>query len=116
MARAATDALRERGFDVVYYGNARDSDRDSSAVLDRVGRLDLAREVADELGIAYVASQPDSNLYLDVTVVLGEDWAPRPQARLGAAAQPPWWSPRRWLRREAPRPSGPMVDPGADGR
>src|SRR5687768_1490685 len=49
MARTATDVLRDRGFDVVFYGNATDPDGDSSVVLDRVGRLDLAREVADAL-------------------------------------------------------------------
>jgi hypothetical protein len=115
MARSATDALRDGGFDVVYYGNARAFDSDSSVVLDRVGRPDLAREVADAIGIARVASQPASNLYLDVTVVLGEDWSPRPRARFGSASPLPWWNPRRWLPRAEQRPSGPIADPGVDG-
>jgi hypothetical protein len=113
-ARSATDELRDGGFDVVYYGNARDFDSDTSMVLDRAGRPGLAREVADALGISRVASQPDSNLYLDVTVVLGEDWSPSPRVRVGSTAPLPWWSPRRWLgENRQPQPSGPIADPGS---
>ena len=111
MARAATDALREGGFDVVYYGNASTFDRDSSVVLDRVGRVDLARAVADRLGIPRVLSEPDSNLYLDVTVVLGEDWAPPAASAEEASAELPWWDPRGWLRERGPAPTGPLADP-----
>ena len=115
MARTATDALRDRGFDVVFYGNAQDFDGDSSVVLDRVGRADLAREVADALGIPRVLSQPDSNLYLDVTVVLGEDWTRDTAAEVARPAPLPWWNPRRWWqpKEEGPRPSGPLADPSA---
>lgn len=99
MARAATDALRDGGFDVVFFGNAAAFDREQSVVLDRVGQVAMARAVADALGIASVLSQPDTNLYLDVTVFLGEDWSP---ARAPAAPQVetalPWWHPGRWLR------------------
>jgi hypothetical protein len=112
MARAATDQLREGGFDVVFYGNAASFDRDSSVVLDRVGRPDMARAVADALGIPRVLSQPDSNLYLDVTVELGEDWAPVPAAaEVEPAAELPWWDLRRWVGERGTTPSGPLVDP-----
>lgn len=99
-ARDATDALRDRGFDVVYFGNARSFDRDSSEVLDRVGNLENARAVADALRIRIVRSEPDENLYLDVTVVLGKDWTPE-AARDRSAERPvrAWWDPRGWLRR-----------------
>jgi hypothetical protein len=116
MARTATDALRDRGFDVVFYGNARDFSSDSSVVLDRVGRPDLAAEVADALGIPNVLSQPDSNLYLDVTVVLGEDWSRETDTGVARPVLLPWWNPRRWWQPKeeyAPRPSGPLVDPRA---
>ena len=66
--------LRDRGFDVVYVGNAGGFPPDTSLVLDRVGRMELARAVADEIDIPRVVARPDSNVYADVTVVLGRDW------------------------------------------
>lgn len=116
MARAATDRLRDGGFDVVFYGNEGAFDRDSSVVLDRVGRPDMARAVADQLGIPRVLSQPDSNLYLDATVLLGEDWveAPAASAETESRSALPWWNPRRWIGEAGRVPSGPMVDPGPD--
>lgn len=116
LARAATNVLRDQGFDVVYLGNAGSFDRDSSVVLDRVGRLDFAREVADAIGIPRVLSEPDSNLYLDATVVLGEDWtAPEPAPpREAGGGTLPWWDPRRWLSERDPLPQGPIADPGRD--
>ena len=75
LARTATDRLRDSGFDVVYFGNGRGFGPDSSMVLDRVGKQPLAADVARALDIAVVASRPDSSLYLEVTVVLGRDWA-----------------------------------------
>lgn len=75
LARRATDVLRDRGFDVVETGNAAGTfPPDSSVVLDRVGRLETARAVADAIGIRRVHARHDPNLYLDVTVVLGADW------------------------------------------
>lgn len=74
LAREATERLRDRGLDVVYFGNAREFGRDSSLVLDRVGREENARAVAEALGITAVRSEPDSTLLLDVTVILGRDW------------------------------------------
>ncbi len=102
-AREATEQLRDRGFDVVFFGNenAATFERDSSVVLDRVGAMDPARAVADALGIRNVRSEPDSNLYLDVSVVLGADWKP-PTPESAPAHDPPrrpWWDPRGWLHR-----------------
>ena len=122
MAREATDVLREDGFDVVFFGNANSFDQDSSVVLDRVGRLDLARGVADALGIRSVLSEPDSNLFVDVTVRLGGGWsAPAPVDAADAVPAPPWWDVRRFLPRDtaAPlpeRPGGSMADPAESGR
>lgn len=74
MARAATGRLRAAGFDVVGMGNAARFDLDSSVVIDRVGSLQTAAAVAEELGIKRVVSEPDSNLFVDVSVRLGSDW------------------------------------------
>lgn len=76
LARQATRLLRQKGFDVVYFGNAAVSDRDSSVVLDRTGSPDLARAVARAIGITRIESRPDASLLLEVTVLLGRDWEP----------------------------------------
>lgn len=97
-AGEATEALRDAGFDVVFFGNATTFDRDSSVVLDRIGDVAPARAVADVLGIRNVRSEPDSNLYLDVTVMVGKEWVPVAH-NPGAAEAPsrPWWDPRGWF-------------------
>lgn len=121
MARAATQALRDNGFDVVYFGNAGSFDKDSSVVLDRVGRLDLARSVADALAIRSVRSEPDPNLFLDVSVVLGEGWdLPAPARAVVPSASHAWWDLRRFLSRgdtmaPASGRQGTMADPGRQG-
>ncbi len=73
LARAVTDRLREHGYDVVFFGNAR-SASDTSYVLDRAGHLGTAQGVARALGVTRVRSAVDTTLYLEVTVVLGKDW------------------------------------------
>jgi hypothetical protein len=75
LARKGTEVLRDGGFDVVSYGNAPGFAPDTSLVLDRVGRMELARSVADVVQIPRVYARPDSNVFVDVTVVLGRDWA-----------------------------------------
>lgn len=73
LAADVTDRLRAAGFDVVHYGNA-DTVPDSSAVIDRIGNPDIARAVADALGIKRIRIAVDSTLYLDATVILGIDF------------------------------------------
>ena len=75
LARSATDHLRGAGFDVVSLGNAQTFGSDTTVVIDRVGEASKAAQVASALGVARVVSQPDSNLFVDVTVRLGSDWA-----------------------------------------
>jgi hypothetical protein len=82
LAAEVRRVLRDGGFDVVLIGNAPGFAPDTSLVLDRAGRMDAARQVADALGIRRVYARPDPNLYLDATVVLGRDWRP-------ASADPP---------------------------
>ena len=81
LARRATEHLRDRGFDVVAFGNAGVSDNERTVVLARTSDVDDARDVAAALGVDTVAVEPDPQLYLDVTVLLGRDWPP-------AAAEP----------------------------
>jgi hypothetical protein len=102
MARAATGALRDAGFDVVTFGNAPVFDPSRpSVVIDRVGRTDLAQAVATALGIDNVQSDPDPNLYVDVSVVLGQDWVgPQDDTTTDEVPEPHApWDPRSWLAR-----------------
>lgn len=92
LARAATHELRRDGFDVVQYGNAGGAHRDRSEVLDRGVAEGAAEEVAKALGIERVRSEPDTTLYLDVTVILGSDWEGR--SRLHPALLPADTAPR----------------------
>jgi hypothetical protein len=75
VARHATDRLRAAGFDVVFFGNAPAGSPDSSVVIDRIGRSDVARAAADRLGISRTDAQRDTTLLLDATVILGVDYA-----------------------------------------
>ncbi len=121
MARSATDELRDRGFDVVYFGNDSLSDRPTSFVIARTERVDFARAVADALGIRTVRDDPDANLYLDVSVVLGAEWAPdsipaRGEAQGDGSEKSRWWDPRGWIKRPgAPDQETRLVDPGETG-
>jgi hypothetical protein len=74
LASRATERLRELGFDVVYYGNADDFSQDTSVAIARLDSVEPARRAADALNLQRVEHQPDHNLYLDVTVILGTDW------------------------------------------
>lgn len=73
LARIATEKLRAAGFDVVQFGNAGRA-TDTSAVLDRVGKLDLATAIAQALEIATVRTEIDSTRLVDATVILGKEW------------------------------------------
>ena len=98
VAHDATAALRDLGLDVVYYGNAENFSEEPSVVLDRVGRLDAAQAVADALGIRGVVSEPDSNLFVDVTVRLGPEWAL--DAESVGTQGPSRWDLRRFFRKK----------------
>jgi hypothetical protein len=69
------------------------------------------------MGIRTVVSEPDSNLFLDVTVVLGRDWAPGPEEEPEERPARSWWDLRRFLDDSGPETgSGDdrMADPGED--
>ncbi|MFN2421360.1 MAG: LytR C-terminal domain-containing protein [Gemmatimonadota bacterium] len=89
-----TEFLRERGFDVVDFGNADRFDHPRTFVIDRGGREGAAREVAAELRSVPIETAAESSPYLDVTVVVGRDL----EAVLSRRSDEPsrsWW--RRWL-------------------
>lgn len=74
LAKLATQQLRDAGFDVVQFGNA-GGIRDTSEVLDRIGKPAVARSIAEVLGINKVTTAIDTSRYVEATVILGSDWA-----------------------------------------
>ena len=73
-AARITEVLRTAGFDVKTYGNAARYDYEQTVVLDRSGRPGAAGAVAAALRGAEIREELDSELYLDATVILGDDW------------------------------------------
>jgi len=76
LALRATEFLRERGFDVVEMGNALAREQDHTLVIDRIGNMNVARQVAKALGVPeqQIVQRIDPTLYLDVTVMIGKDY------------------------------------------
>ncbi|HYN81065.1 MAG TPA: LytR C-terminal domain-containing protein [Gemmatimonadaceae bacterium] len=74
LARRATLFLRDRGFDVVAIGTAREQ-RETTLVIDRSNHPAWARLIANALG-ATITSRPDSSRYVDATVLVGASWHP----------------------------------------
>ena len=99
VAREATAALRSAGFDVVSFGNARSFDQVESVVVDRIGDPNPALSVASVLGIRNVRSEPDSNLYLDISVLLGSQWLLPVDSIQSEEPTTVWWDPWSWLPR-----------------
>ena len=77
LARRATLFLRDRGFDVVATGTARER-LETTTVIDRSKHPAWARLIANAMG-ATVTSRPDSSRYVDATVLVGADWRPPSQ-------------------------------------
>ena len=80
LARTATRALRQAGFDVVYFGTVPDS-IGATVVLARRGDSLAAVRVARALGSGHPGVRTDTLLRVDVTVLLGGDYHPPPGFR-----------------------------------
>jgi hypothetical protein len=44
-----------------------------------------------------VTSEPDSTLFLEISVHLGPEWTPDPGAGAPASKGRAWWDPRGWF-------------------
>lgn len=75
LASTTKEFMRARGFDVVEIGNSGFLS-EKSQIIDRLGDLKSARQVAYALGISdsMVTSIIDSNLFLRATVIIGDDF------------------------------------------
>jgi len=76
LAGEMTNFLRSYGFDVIEHGDFTSFDQDSTIIIDRIGHLDAANQVALALGISRhrVISDVRPDLYLDVSVIIGQDY------------------------------------------
>lgn len=76
LARRAGLYLREYGFDVMTMENARSFNYPESIVLDRVGKPEYARLVAEALGIKHSLQQKVADPFRieEVTVIIGRDY------------------------------------------
>lgn len=76
LAGNVTAYLRDRGFDVVEFGNHTTTDLPQSLIIDRVGDLASARKVARVLGLPEDRVRQDiqPDYYLDASVLIGKDY------------------------------------------
>ena len=73
-AELVSEKLRDMGFDVKTFGNAPSFDLERTELLDRSQRPGAARTIADSLGGVPLRVEPAPELYLDATLLLGDDW------------------------------------------
>ena len=76
-ARTGTRMLRQAGIDVVFFGNAIGAANplDSTRIVVRRGDATRGEQVRKVLGVGHVEIQLDSTKLLDVSVLLGTDFA-----------------------------------------
>ncbi|PYP96332.1 MAG: hypothetical protein DMD38_09125 [Gemmatimonadetes bacterium] len=74
-ARIGTRLLRHAGIDVVYFGNATESGLDSTRIIVRRGTTKVGERVRAALGQGRIEVELDSSKLLDVSVLLGADFA-----------------------------------------
>ncbi len=76
IAREVGQKLRDFGLDVMTLGNAESFAFSETIVIDRVGKIECAQQVADILGTPNVIQQktPDPFRIEEVTVILGRDY------------------------------------------
>ncbi len=76
LAAKVADFLRTKGYDVVQTGNAKHANFRKTVVQDRIGNMPGAVQVARTLGVSEsnVLQQKNPQLYLDVTVIIGQDY------------------------------------------
>ena len=76
LAASLTEHLRSHGFDVVETSNYTDQSVEKTVILDRVGNLDAAQQVALALGLGddQISEELKPEYYIDATIVVGADY------------------------------------------
>jgi len=74
LARNVTLWLRRQGFDVVYYGSAREK-LDKTVIVERSDEnMKNARLLGDLIGCHEIIKEIDPDRLLEVSLILGKDW------------------------------------------
>lgn len=76
VASRFTNFLRAKGYDVVEMKNYKTSSIPRTLVIDRMGNMKPARDIAELLGVAdtNILQQLNPDYFVDVSVVIGEDF------------------------------------------
>lgn len=76
IASKFTNYLRSKGIDVVDTRNYRSPDIEESFVIDRIGNLQNATQVAEAIGVSAknIIQQINTDYFVAVTVVIGKDY------------------------------------------
>ncbi len=76
LASMFTDFFRSEGFDVLHAGNAAHFGYPNTQIILRQGESEIAEEVSKSLKIDFpsIIVQKDPTLFIDVTVIIGQDW------------------------------------------
>ncbi len=75
IASRFTSFLRSRGYDVVETKNYKVSNVPHTLIVDRLGNLQTARDVAEHVGVAdtNIIQQLNPDYFVDVSIVIGQD-------------------------------------------
>ena len=79
LASIATDYLRSKHFDVVYYGNADKQSYEHTLIIQRNEKIHSLKLIGEAFDMDFkdknhVILAPDESLCLDVTVIIGKDY------------------------------------------
>lgn len=76
IAAKFTNYLRTKGIDVVDTRNYRSSDIEETMVIDRIGNLQNASQVANAIGVsdAKIIQQINTDYFIAITVIIGKDY------------------------------------------
>jgi len=75
LAIKVTDLLREKGFNVVKIGNTNDTNFKETVVIERRSEdMKNAKYFAKRIGCKNIGKDIDHALYLEVTLIIGEDY------------------------------------------
>lgn len=74
IAKEVTTIMRGYGYDVVNVGNADSFHYDVTIIIDRVGAIEFAKDVAKTLDTDNYIQQIDKNRLLEVSVIIGNDF------------------------------------------
>lgn len=76
VGQTVTDYSRSLGYDVVEMRNYKNFNQDESLVIDRIGKPEVARELAAHLGIdpAHVIQEIGRDYFVTASIVIGKDY------------------------------------------